>query len=1295
MNSFIENLNQWGGDFLSFAWPMLWQSSLLIIVLLAIDFLVRGKIRASIRYALWLVVLVKLCLPPALALPTGAAWWLFPGRTAVRPPAIPRYTVSYDTASSLMDSVPETIPAPVLPSPEVDGAGWVLLGCGLMSAGLLLWLALRWWQISRKVSGAMASEEFTSLLDEARRRAGLRSAPQLRLVSGRMSPAVCGLYCPVILLPRVLAERLSAAQLRAVLLHEAFHLRRKDVWVNCAQALLQIVYWWHPLLWLANARIRRLREEAVDDAVMLALRGEAENYAPTLLAVAKLALSRPLMSLGLVGIMESRTALRKRIERLVNFRPVRKAGLTFLSLGGIFVFGAVALPMGEAPAPAERPDSTEIPAVEQQSLTLKVDPDIFVKNVEAQAAASLLTSTNDYTAILLELLRTEGVDCTPPHGIAFNTRTGEITTQNTPDQLEIFRQVIGQLNRPDGHCALPLWDNPLRKRRVLIEARIYQMPAGDFDGFVSGLHFYHGQPDGDDWWSASPEQFSQLVDRLETSGLRLIQRPRIETGSGITGEFFIGNGTNNVEFDCKPYVADGFVDLAVRGTIVDIAPARAAFTNYYSARASAENRGGIVVRLKNYGGDADNNLVAVIGVEMVTNTIHFQQRLQRILSPHSSTVTEPAASGQVQTVSGAGGAERPPGFSERLQMTASDKAASANGLVRDAKLLYEMGKFKEAETRLESALTLEPDNQAAHYYMNLVQEAKASHRTGMIQISPGRRNILDNLSRLQFDQFGPYDRRPLSEVVRELNQLTTGLAADQSGIHFFIADSSNGRQPVIDQNTGLPAEGSGSKGVDLDSVTVSFSRALTNLTLANVLDVIVMAANRPLKYSISDKGIVFSAGDNPEAPQLYSRVFKLNHPVSGHELRGALLAAGVTNPPTSYFYTDSGMIMVRGSEAQLARVNRVVLKLNGFSTKEMVEGDAASIHYPSEAAATAENPTNLFSRTFKVAASVFANAARNVPGLDTNNISAIARSLFGKLGVAWESPKGKAVFYNDRLGLLFVRATLSDLDIVEHAVQALIYVAPQIHIKARFFAVPKGTLDGFGKIMNGTNQLDGLAGILTSDNAKVALNSLEPRPGVEELAEPEVTTTSGRQTQVRATRTITVITNFTFEETSTNTAVFPQTTRIEAGPILDVVPTVSGDGYTIDLTTIASVTEFLGYDKNTNTAEAYTSKGQKLELPTIMPAFAVRKASTNIRLLDNQTAVLGALKARFYVGGKEVGAEPGYFVKTKAARGQPDEQDKELLVFITATLIDPAGNRIHSDDEMPFAKNSIPPQDGP
>ena len=72
MNECIETLNHWGENFSAFALPMLWQSSLLIAVIIAFDFVFARCIRASIRYALWMVVLVKLILPPALALPTGA-----------------------------------------------------------------------------------------------------------------------------------------------------------------------------------------------------------------------------------------------------------------------------------------------------------------------------------------------------------------------------------------------------------------------------------------------------------------------------------------------------------------------------------------------------------------------------------------------------------------------------------------------------------------------------------------------------------------------------------------------------------------------------------------------------------------------------------------------------------------------------------------------------------------------------------------------------------------------------------------------------------------------------------------------------------------------------------------------------------------------------------------------------------------------------------------------------------------------------------------------------------------------
>ena len=57
-----------------------------------------------------------------------------------------------------------------------------------------------------------------------------------------------------------------------------------------------------------------------------------------------------------------------------------------------------------------------------------------------------------------------------------------------------------------------------------------------------------------------------------------------------------------------------------------------------------------------------------------------------------------------------------------------------------------------------------------------------------------------------------------------------------------------------------------------------------------------------------------------------------------------------------------------------------------------------------------------------------------------------------------------------------------------------------------------------------------ITGILTNPNLQVVLHALEQRHGTETLAEPEVTTISGRQTQMRATQIITIITSFNFQQ---------------------------------------------------------------------------------------------------------------------------------------------------------------------
>ena len=55
---------------------MLWQSCLLIAVVFALDFVLRKRVRATTRHALWLLVLLKLVVPASLSLPTSLAYWL-------------------------------------------------------------------------------------------------------------------------------------------------------------------------------------------------------------------------------------------------------------------------------------------------------------------------------------------------------------------------------------------------------------------------------------------------------------------------------------------------------------------------------------------------------------------------------------------------------------------------------------------------------------------------------------------------------------------------------------------------------------------------------------------------------------------------------------------------------------------------------------------------------------------------------------------------------------------------------------------------------------------------------------------------------------------------------------------------------------------------------------------------------------------------------------------------------------------------------------------------------------------
>ena len=102
---------------------------------------------------------------------------------------------------------------------------------------------------------------------------------------GHPSPSVHGVLYPRILLPVGIDGLLDRREFRAVLLHEVAHARRRDNLIRLLYEVSLCAVWFHPLIWLAGARMALFRELSCDEAVIKCEHGQA-----LVSALAKLAL---------------------------------------------------------------------------------------------------------------------------------------------------------------------------------------------------------------------------------------------------------------------------------------------------------------------------------------------------------------------------------------------------------------------------------------------------------------------------------------------------------------------------------------------------------------------------------------------------------------------------------------------------------------------------------------------------------------------------------------------------------------------------------------------------------------------------------------------------------------------------------------------------------------------------------------------------------------------------------------------------------------------------------------------
>lgn len=287
-------INEFANEWLEFILNSSFQLMIFtgLVVLLTVFFRKRS---AQFLQGLWSLVLIKAVIPPAIDIPLrNQQEWL------------PEMVYPVLSLTVLNTN---------LASPQLSVKGYLLILWFLIVVSLLVYFVLKNVVFRLKISDSVP-------IDPKFIPADLLHYLQHKKIQILENPTISipftsGLIHHKIYLPENVKKRKSD-QVNAILLHELAHIQRKDSWIGFIQHLIQIVFFFHPVIWITNRQINKFRERASDDFVLANSNSSPLAYSKLLLSFIDQSARPGIYSHVVNYFFQSGRTLKQRFQYLIH-----------------------------------------------------------------------------------------------------------------------------------------------------------------------------------------------------------------------------------------------------------------------------------------------------------------------------------------------------------------------------------------------------------------------------------------------------------------------------------------------------------------------------------------------------------------------------------------------------------------------------------------------------------------------------------------------------------------------------------------------------------------------------------------------------------------------------------------------------------------------------------------------------------------------------------------------------------------------------------------------------------------